>query len=168
MLPWAHRAPERYTVRIQDDDPAASRDLEARLHSAGFRRTERRQTSRIDAGFNVEFGTDVPPTLAETARRIVTDAIAAAGISGFELAVRKGKGSGVTIAFPVQAAQSGRLLAELAAPARHSCKVIGPTAAVCKLVADSERKRGWRSLTQPASIPTRTRPASSSAAPIPG
>jgi AAA domain (dynein-related subfamily) len=146
VLPWGHAAPERYEIKILHDEPSLGRKLEARLNLTGFRRTECRRLERIGAGFALRLGSDVPATLREAARRAIMDEMTAAGASGFPLVISDCKGAEIAVEYPAAAFASGRLLAELATATRHSCRVIGPSEAVCKAVADAERKRGWRSL----------------------
>src|SRR5215472_8895239 len=102
------------------------------------------ERTAISEGFAVRSGNQVPESLQQMVRGMVDTAMLRCGASDYVLAVSTGDGERIEIEFAAGAHRDGRLRAELGDPGRYTVKIIVPSAALAKPLADDLKAQGFR------------------------
>src|SRR5215472_956629 len=102
------------------------------------------ERTAISEGFAVRSGNQVPESLQQMVRGVVDTAMLRCGASDYVLAVSTGDGERIEIEFAAGAHRDGRLRAELGDPGRYTVKIIVPSAALAKPLADDLKAQGFR------------------------
>ncbi len=109
----------------------------------GFNAHRARLTA-ITEGFAVRCGKRVPESLQQVVRNTVDLAMVRRGASDYVLAVSSTDGEKIEIEFAAGAHREGRLRAELGNPSRYAVKIISPSTAAAKPLADDLKANGFR------------------------